>query len=75
MGDYHDNSSEISKLLFSIYNEEGSSGVHRAHFLIGMARLVPKDIAKFLKWAERLDESDDQGPFTLYFADGVKNRV
>ncbi|TEY37759.1 hypothetical protein BOTCAL_0511g00030 [Botryotinia calthae] len=75
LGDYHDNSSEPSKLLFSLCNEEGSSNVHRAHFLIEKVRLVPKDIAKFRKWAEKLDESDDQVPFTLCFADGTTATV
>lgn len=68
---FHDNGGEPSKVLFSLLNDEGCNSVHRAHFLDEMVKYVPKDIAAFRKRVERVEESDDQGPVTLYFADGT----
>ncbi|KAF5876543.1 putative salicylate protein [Botrytis fragariae] len=52
-GGYHDNGSEFSKFYFSLFNE-----------IVGF---MPQDIAEFRKRV--VDESGDQGLFTLYFAD------
>lgn len=59
------------KLLFSLWNEEGANSVHRAHFLEAMVKFLPKDIAHFRKRVERVEESDGEGPVTLFFADGT----
>ncbi|ESZ96191.1 putative salicylate hydroxylase [Sclerotinia borealis F-4128] len=72
---FHKNSSEPSKVLFSLHNDEGSNSVHRAHFLDEMVKFVPNDIAAFCKRVEIVEESDDQGPVTLYFADGIKSHA
>lgn len=68
---YHDKEdSEPSKLLFSLWNDEGANSVHRAHFLDEMVKFVPKDIAAFRKRVERVEEVS-QGPVILHFADGT----
>jgi salicylate hydroxylase len=68
---FHEKTDEDKKLLFSLYNDEGANSVHRAHFLEEMVKFLPKDIAVFRKRVERVEESDEQGPVTLHFADGT----
>ncbi|KAF7915640.1 uncharacterized protein EAE98_010983 [Botrytis deweyae] len=69
---YHDNGSEPSKVLFSLYSWEYSNSVRYIvlfffSFLNKLVRFIPEDIPGFCKRVA--DESDDQGLVILYFAD------
>jgi salicylate hydroxylase len=75
---YHDNGndSEPPKPLFSLWNDEGSNSVHRAHFLDEMVKYLPKGIAEFRKRVESVEGADDSyasihSPVILHFADGT----
>lgn len=54
---------------FSIGNNVGQNGVHRARFLDELIKLVPGEIAVFGKRLERIDRVDG-GKYTMFFADG-----
>lgn len=71
MEGYHQQADGSEKLLFSLYNDEGANSVHRAHFLEELVKFMPEDVAEFRKRVERVEESDGEGPVTLYFADGT----
>jgi salicylate hydroxylase len=48
-------------------------GVHRAHFLDELVKLVPEGIAQFRKRLENVTEAEDgSGDVVLHFADGSK---
>ncbi|OAR02329.1 hypothetical protein LLEC1_08146, partial [Akanthomyces lecanii] len=59
---------------FSIVNDLGQNGVHRAHFLAELERLLPREVTYFGK---RLDvyEQDEGGRFRLMFADGSEDEA
>ncbi|KAJ5628072.1 hypothetical protein N7490_010300 [Penicillium lividum] len=59
-------------IAFSILNSTGQTGVHRAHFLDELIRLVPSEIARFNKRLTDITERDD-GKFILKFADGSED--
>lgn len=54
---------------FTISNNLGQNGVHRAKFLDELVKLLPSNIARFGKRVESYAEND-QGSLTLTFADG-----
>lgn len=54
---------------FTIRNGLGQNGVHRAHFLDEMVRLIPSEIARFNKHLESVDESEN-GRLVMRFSDG-----
>ncbi len=60
--------------LFTLHNTEGANGVHRAHFLDEMVKLVPEGVAHFAKHLDRIEGNDDvngERPLTLHFHDGT----
>lgn len=72
---------------FTISNSLGQSGVHRAHFLDEMVKLLPGDRAVFGKRLKSITEKDD-GKLVMHFedqtqaeadavigCDGIKSRV
>lgn len=54
---------------FTISNSLGQNGVHRAHFLEAMVKLVPKEIARFGKRLGNITESGN-GKLVMTFDDG-----
>lgn len=54
---------------FTISNSLGQNGVHRAHFLDAMVKLMPKDIAKFGKRLSDISEASS-GKLVMKFEDG-----
>ncbi|KAK2595351.1 hypothetical protein QQS21_006951 [Conoideocrella luteorostrata] len=69
--DYYDAQSEgaAGKPAFSISNDLGQNGVHRAHFLDELIKLVPGHVAHFGKKLDRY-ERDRRNRYRLMFADG-----
>ncbi|KPM45263.1 hypothetical protein AK830_g1246 [Neonectria ditissima] len=72
--DYYDGQTKTvdpisQKPAFSISNNVGQNGVHRAHFLDELVKLVPSDLACFGKRLNTF-ERNDGGDYTLFFADG-----
>ncbi|KAL5358745.1 hypothetical protein BJX96DRAFT_147206 [Aspergillus floccosus] len=59
-------------IAFTIRNSLGQTGVHRAHFLDELIRLIPNDIARFNKRCESIVERPD-GRLVLRFADGTED--
>lgn len=55
---------------FTISNSLGQNGVHRAHFLEEMVKLVPKDITKFRKRLQSITENSN-GRLVMSFEDGT----
>lgn len=90
--DYYDGQNDEkngsrNKPAFSIRNSLGQRGVHRAHFLDHLVKLIPDGIASFGKALDRYEENDD-GSYTIFFGDkstvradaiiacdGIKSRV
>ncbi|KAG5951470.1 hypothetical protein E4U53_003020 [Claviceps sorghi] len=74
--DYYDAQSEhaASSPVFSIENDLGQNGVHRARFLAELIRLLPDHVAHFNK---RLDkyEQDKHGRLHLSFTDGSEHQA
>lgn len=57
------------EIKFTIRNGLGQNGVHRAHFLDEMVRLIPEGIARFNKHLNAVTESDS-GRMAMRFSDG-----
>ncbi|KAL5343596.1 hypothetical protein BJX70DRAFT_115464 [Aspergillus crustosus] len=57
-------------IAFTIRNSLGQTGVHRAHYLDEMVKLLPEDLAQFNKRLENIVEAAS-GKLVLKFADGV----
>ncbi|PWY70935.1 salicylate hydroxylase [Aspergillus heteromorphus CBS 117.55] len=55
---------------FTISNSLGQNGVHRAHFLNELIKLVPKEISHFNKHLDDIHERLSDGKLVLKFADG-----
>ncbi|KAK7424490.1 hypothetical protein QQX98_000455 [Neonectria punicea] len=77
--DYYDGQTKAveasaQKPAFSISNNLGQNGVHRAHFLDELVKLIPAKLASFGK---RLDtfERNAGGDYTLFFTDGSTAKV
>lgn len=69
-GEIQDRMDKGPQPAFTINNELGQNGVHRAAFLDKLVKLIPSSIAAFGK---RLDqfEKTDQGRLRLFFVDGT----
>ncbi|KAL4882535.1 hypothetical protein BJY04DRAFT_186364 [Aspergillus karnatakaensis] len=69
--------SKRQNIAFTITNSLGQTGVHRAHFLDEMVKLVPEGVAVFNKRLEDIEQlSDDKGgKLVLKFADGGKDEA
>ncbi|KAI9376617.1 hypothetical protein BJX61DRAFT_255675 [Aspergillus egyptiacus] len=63
------------KIAFTITNSLGQTGVHRAHFLDEMVKLLPAGVAKFDKRLEQIEERASDGKLVLAFADGEKDEA
>ncbi|KAL4895143.1 FAD/NAD(P)-binding domain-containing protein [Aspergillus ambiguus] len=70
--DYLDGTSASRDIAFTIRNGLGQTGVHRAHFLDEMIRLLPPDLARFNKRCEAVRQRPD-GKLVLVFADGSED--
>lgn len=66
--DYYD--AIRDKHAFSITNDLGQNGVHRAQYLDELVKLLPGDAVSFGKKLRHIEE-DDQGKLTLLFEDGT----
>jgi salicylate hydroxylase len=55
---------------FTVSNSLGQNGVHRAHFLEAMVKLVPDDIARFGKRLSSINENS-RGKLVMSFDDGT----
>ncbi|KAI1288825.1 mannitol 1-phosphate dehydrogenase 2 [Xylaria venustula] len=53
---------------------DGVGGVHRAHFLDQLVKLIPDDVAHFGKRLVGLSSTDDEEDVVLHFADGSSAR-
>ncbi|KAL4940838.1 hypothetical protein BDV06DRAFT_230098 [Aspergillus oleicola] len=62
------------KIAFTIYNSLGQTGVHRAHFLDELVKLLPQELAQFKKHLENIEEQPN-GKLLLSFADGAKDEA
>lgn len=68
--DYVDGTNdENQEPVFSIYTDLGQNGVHRAHFLDELAKLIPESTAVFGKELKDISEGAD-GKVVMTFADG-----
>ncbi|KAG5915163.1 hypothetical protein E4U61_004949 [Claviceps capensis] len=74
--DYYDAQSEnaTSSPVFSIANDLGQNGVHRAHFLDELIKLVPPQAAHFGKKLDKY-EKDKHGRLHLSFTDGSEHQA
>ncbi|KAG6046632.1 hypothetical protein E4U39_001182 [Claviceps sp. Clav50 group G5] len=74
--DYYDAQSEnaTSSPVFSIANDLGQNGVHRAHFLDELIKLVPPQAAHFGKKLDKYEE-DKHGRLHLSFTDGSEHQA
>ncbi|KAL4921513.1 hypothetical protein BDW62DRAFT_219595 [Aspergillus aurantiobrunneus] len=63
---------KIQNIAFTITNSLGQTGVHRAHFLDELVKLVPDEIAQFNKRLEGIEERSSDGKLVLKFADGAE---
>lgn len=62
-------------IAFTISNSLGQTGVHRAHFLDELIKLIPGDIARFHKRLESIAERETDGKLLLKFADGTQDEA
>ena len=75
--DYYDGVSAVGEkakhqpAAFTISNDLGNSGVHRAKFLDELVKLVPPEIARFGKRLEFIQDTND-GLMSITFTDGSK---
>lgn len=60
---------------FTISNSLGQNGVHRAHFLDELIKLVPREISRFNKRLEDIHERVSDGKLILKFADGSEDEA
>lgn len=67
---YNNRESGRQDIAFTIRNSLGQNGVHRAHFLDEMVRLIPEDIARFHKHLEEILERMSDGKLLMRFSDG-----
>lgn len=69
--DYHDGYHKKKDThAFTITNDLGAAGVHRAHFLDALVDLLPKEHAQFGKRLKTLVKGDD-GRWKMEFQDGT----
>lgn len=68
--DYIDGYNEGAKHAFTISNSMGQNGVHRAHFLDKMVRLIPEGVAEFGKRLRTVSEKSN-GRMLMEFEDGT----
>ncbi|KAK7225060.1 hypothetical protein V2G26_013063 [Clonostachys chloroleuca] len=71
---YNGQQASSEKPAFSITNDLGQRGVHRAHFLDELVKMIPSDISSFGKELERYERGND-GVYTLFFGDGSTARA
>jgi salicylate hydroxylase len=62
-------------IAFTISNSLGQNGVHRAHFLDELIKLIPHDIARFNKRLEGIVEREADGKLIMKFADGAEDEA
>ncbi|KAF7591626.1 hypothetical protein BBP40_001265 [Aspergillus hancockii] len=62
-------------IAFTISNSLGQNGVHRAHFLDELIKLIPHDIARFNKRLESIVERETDGKLIMRFADGTEDEA
>ncbi|SMY22029.1 unnamed protein product [Zymoseptoria tritici ST99CH_1A5] len=68
--DYHDGYHDKPDThVFTISNKIGQAGVHRAHYLDELVKLLPTERAQFGKRLEKLDKTSNER-WKLNFADG-----
>ncbi|RMD44869.1 hypothetical protein DV735_g312, partial [Chaetothyriales sp. CBS 134920] len=71
--DGYDNSLEAAghqEAAFTITNSLGQAGVHRAHFLDELVKLLPPGVGHFGKRLKSISEKGDGGRLLLSFEDG-----
>lgn len=69
------NGKKRQNIAFTITNSLGQTGVHRAHFLDELVKLVPNEIAEFNKRLESIEERSGDGKLVLKFADGAEGEA
>ncbi|KAL2870742.1 uncharacterized protein BJX67DRAFT_246337 [Aspergillus lucknowensis] len=62
-------------IAFTISNSLGQTGVHRAHFLQELVKLIPSDIARFRKRLEGIEQRVSDGKLVLKFDDGKSDEA
>ncbi|KAL4803787.1 hypothetical protein BDV18DRAFT_39465 [Aspergillus unguis] len=62
-------------IAFTISNSLGQTGVHRAHYLDELVKLLPEELAQFNKRLEGIEERKGDGKLALKFADGIEDEV
>lgn len=68
--DYLDGTKASTDIAFTIRNSMGQNGVHRAHFLAELVRLLPADLARFHKQLVDVTEDPQSKKLVCRFADG-----
>ncbi|KAH7149099.1 hypothetical protein B0J13DRAFT_297191 [Dactylonectria estremocensis] len=68
--DFVDGTAEDEDASFEIKTSLGQNGVHRAHFLDELTKLLPANKVQFGKQIENISE-DSEGQMTMTFADGT----
>ncbi|KAM5383377.1 hypothetical protein ACJZ2D_002070 [Fusarium nematophilum] len=68
--DYLDGTAEKDEIAFPIKTSLGQNGVHRAHFLDELVKLLPKDRIQFGKQIEETREDESTGKIVMVFSDG-----
>ncbi|KAI9040779.1 FAD/NAD(P)-binding domain-containing protein [Aspergillus affinis] len=69
------NNASRQDIAFTISNSIGQTGVHRAHFLDELIKLIPEDIARFNKRLENIVERKSDGKLVMQFADGEEHET
>lgn len=68
--DYLDGTKDSTDIAFTIRNSMGQNGVHRAHFLAELVKLLPADLARFHKQLVDVTENENNNNLECHFADG-----
>ncbi|KAK4945730.1 hypothetical protein LTR10_015078 [Elasticomyces elasticus] len=58
------------EIAFTITNNIGQNGVHRARYLDELVHLIPQEIARFGKKLQNIEQKNGNGKVTMTFEDG-----
>lgn len=71
MEDPHVGTLKGQEIVFNVPNRTGFAGVHRAHYLDELVKLVPPEIARFGRKLVDIHENSHNGKVVLEFYDGT----
>ncbi|KAL4788383.1 hypothetical protein BJX76DRAFT_345001 [Aspergillus varians] len=73
--DGYTHNEDEQNFAFTITNSLEQTGVHRAHFIDELVKLIPGEIAQLNKRLEGIEERPDDGKLVLKFADGAQEEA